>query len=464
MKRTPNFIFSVLLSASFAAILLFFIYRYFSAPIFQSKFLLIFAFIILNICVDIKILKSNSSNIFLPSSIVLILFLVIPPMGIWGYKIFIRLYGCYMGGKVVFDFPLTLWYFGSLIFSVSMLIGKKLFNYPKLSFNQFIGIDLSRLKVSFYIFLTISIIFSSIALLKVGYVPILKGNIDVIRFSYINVIGDNIIKFSRLWLVVAIISTHLFFLEKRRLFYIFVIICAGLNLVIFGQRIYLLIPIVYFFLISTKFGLRVSFKKIIVFFVLIVSLYYSISVVRSFERIEFRKLAFIERIVYRTFGEWREYSYSVNKFCQRPNSFLGGSVFYGVMAAVIPKEVFRIYGFDKNSFLPYNAANFFGRYFDHYAGVRIGVVGESYVAFGSFGVIGLMILLGLFFSYLEQKFISLDWNDARISIVAFILSLSVFLPLLTFINFTTIITFFGFFICLVSFFCRSTRFSGKFKL
>ena len=212
---------------------------------------------------------------------------------------------------------------------------------------------------------------------------------------------------------------------------------------------------IYYLLIKLKEGININAKTILIFSLLLIGVFYTVDTIRSSERAEFKKINFVEKIVYTSFGEWREYSYIINKFQNTKTQFLGGKIFYGVVAPVLPKEVYQIIGIDKETLLADNAAEYLGRYFGHYAGIRIGVVGESYVGFGIRGVIVFMMLLGFVFAYVEKKYLILNLNDVRLSGYVFLLSLFFFLPLLTFINFTTIGIFFGFFLILIMIFCRS---------
>jgi oligosaccharide repeat unit polymerase len=365
-----------------------------------------------------------------PSFLTLSLFLIIPPIGYLGYLVFIKVYGCYNGGKLYFEYPFFLWYLGSAVFAISVLSTHIMGKQNRTQKNSVFIWDIDKLNKFLFLFVSLSTIFTIIAIFRIGYIPIFKGGIDVERFTYSYLAGNNIIKFSRLWLIVALIATHLLFLTKKR-WYALILIISLFCLVIYGQRQFALIATVYFFLIRMRYVKRIEVKKLIAYAIVIILIFYCISYVRGFKRNEFKSLSLGERILFNTFGEWREYSYVVNKFNNSKYAPLREKLYLGAVVAPVPEVVFTIFGVNKRDLYISNASDYFGRYFGHYAGIRIGIIGESYIGLGLTGIFIFLIFLGLVFAFLETNYLSLEKTDPRLVFSAFLLSILVFLPLLT---------------------------------
>jgi hypothetical protein len=201
---------------------------------------------------------------------------------------------------------------------------------------------------------------------------------------------------------------------------------------------------------------KLKIRYLVIAAAIAVTLYCWVPTLRSGEGAEFRGLSIAEKAVYKTFGEWREYIYVIDDFHGIPGKkLLKEKIFIGVLAPFLPKQVWSAFGFDKDKLLSYNAASYFGDYFNHYTGIRIGIIGECYVGFGVPGLILIMLFLGLVFGYVESRFLAIDREDPKLTVVCFILSMLLFLPWSSFINFTTVGVFFGVFVVMSMFLCRT---------
>ncbi|MFA6217697.1 MAG: O-antigen polymerase [Candidatus Omnitrophota bacterium] len=386
-----------------------------------------------------------------PSSIIIAFFLLIPFVGIMGYKNYIDIYGCYMGGKLNFDYPLFVWYLGASVFTFSVLIFHIVIRDKGIPMHYVWKTEMLQKSLKFFIL--ISLFFTLLSIVKIGYIPIFKGNIDVERFMYRNIVGDYTSKFSKLWIIAFFISSYLFCIEvKSRKRYLLIMIVCGFFLSIYGQRMYLLICFSYFALIFIKFNKKIDFKKLIVFLAIIVLMFLSIAQLRGDWNYKLKSLSPVKQISIKTFGEWKEYSYVLNKFTNE-SGFLKHRIFTGVFAAIVPKQVWLMVGQDKNELLSFNAPAYFGEYFGHYAGIRIGIIGEAYVGYGILGVVILMFVLGFLVVLLEKKYLLINKYAPELSVYVFFMSILVFLPLISFITLTTMFLY-AFFLYVNTFFCR----------
>ena len=235
-------------------------------------------------------------------------------------------------------------------------------------------------------------------------------------------------------------------MDKGRNKYLFLAFFSALLLSLYGQRFFMLFALSYSFLVCIKYKKAFRIYKVLFAVIGILLLSFFVVYIRGGQIADLENISFTQKVVINTFGEWREYSYVVDKFHRLGGVFLKEKILIGIIAPLLPKQIWLLMGFDKNELLSYNAANYFGRYFGHYAGIRIGVIGECFVSFGRRGVILIMSLLGLIFGWLEKRFLFLDKEDPVLSVACFILSMIIFLPLMTFINITELSVYFGFFI------------------
>lgn len=388
-----------------------------------------------------------------PSCYVIGLFLIAPPLGHLAYLVFIKVYGKYMGTEVDFDYPVYLWYLGCTLFSLGIIFSGFLSRYKRQA--MLYRWDVFRLRKTLMVFILISAAFTVLSISEIGYIPILRGNIDVERISYGAVVGDYTLKFSRLWLIASILSTHLYFLEKTKKAYVLLLGVCIFLLGLYGQRYYAAIAGAYFFLIYLKHK-RPKVKSLTLAALIMLILYCGVVPLRKGEGPEFKGLSIAEKAVFIAFGEWREYSYVINDFHRVPGKkLLKEDIFIGVLAALLPKEVWSLFGFDKDKLLEYNAAFYFDDYFNHYGGggIRIGIIGECYAGFGVPGVIFIMVFLGFVLGYLENRYLALDREDPKQAVICFILSMLMFLPWSTFINFTSTGVFFGSFVVVSMLLC-----------
>ncbi|MDP8265844.1 MAG: O-antigen polymerase [Candidatus Aceula meridiana] len=378
--------------------------------------------------------------------------LLVPPLGVWSYLIFIKVYHNYMGGTLSFGYPTFVWYLGVF----SFIVGVSMSNAARRTTNgvrriPLFRLDYDKLEKFLFLFAFISFLCTIVAIMRIGYVPILRPDIESVRFSFGDIAGDNIVKFSHMWLIVALLSSLLYFVKKRK-FYLVWVFVAIFGLLLYGQRQYALVASAAFFLLRVKIK-SIKILSVVVLIGIVPLLYSAVDGWRAATGREIQSLSSIERVVSRTFGEWLEYSYVVNKFHGGAEQFVGGKFIAGALAAFIPKEVFSAVGANKFDYLDDNPAAYFGRYFGHYAGIRIGIIGEWYASFGCWGVALIMGLIGVITGILENLFIKSSIGAPFLLFYVLILANILFLPLLTFINLTHMVAFYGFFLMLIILLC-----------
>lgn len=412
----------------------------------------IFAAISIGIIFFLKVMYRD--YLLTPSTYIIFLFLIVPVIGIQGYHVYINIYHMYMGfgKKLTFERPLFVWYLGSMVFAIAVAITHKFFG--KKSITSKLSWDYKKLKVLLIIFVCISASTSLLAIYKLGYIPILRGVIEDERFDYSIIIGENIVKSSRLWIIVFIISSTIYFREKKKKIYLLLMALSCFFVTMYGQRQLLFILLCYFFWDYQKFYelyKKIKLSYILVVAVLVDLLFLAISTVRRGHLAKVDALALVDKLLISTFAEWKEFSYVVNNFVNHWQ-FLKWKIFTGVFATLIPKEVFSLFGYDKSKLYDMNASTYFGDYFGHYAGIRIGVIGEAFAGVGISGMVLIIAGLGIMFAYFEKKYIVLDKDNPWLMLIIFSIAVMMILPILSFVNITDFIKFYGFFILLCVFF------------
>lgn len=386
--------------------------------------------------------------LILPSLIPLLLFLVIPPIGARGYYVFMSVHGPYEGVGLIQDYPTLIWYLGTLFFVLGLYGGHVFRVFPRQ--NSTVTIRLDRLRVCLFIFGVVSVGFTALAIFKLGGLPVFMGLADANRFQFSQTVGSGIVKYSRLWVLVFAISSviHLFYRKSTVL--VVLMACSGLFLSMYGQRQYVIGLLSFLFLLMLKRGQKQFLFMTPLYLLVAIALYFLVGFMRGDMPTD--SLAFHDILNMKLFSEWKEYCYAVNKFQSQAN-LLGNDLFIGAVAALVPKEIFAIVGINKGDLLAYNAANYFGQFFGHYAGIRVCLIGELFCAYGMTGVLITMLILGGVFAKLERFFMSLAVGDARLLLMTYIISIILILPLVTPISLFNQLSFFGFFFIIVTLFC-----------
>jgi len=380
-----------------------------------------------------------------PSLFLYFLFIFYAIFGPLGARLFQHYFGLYDGKYLLIsEYPLFVWSIGTLVLMVGILFSY-LIHLP-LKNETIIKWDLSLL--SFFLWLTLGIAITGTiyALIKIGYIPLLKNNIDLIRVNYVKIVGELSLKMWRLWLIVTILSSLFIFLKKNKRLFVVIIIFSLLMLMLFGQRDYAFVGISTFIFIFYKFR-KVKIIHLVYFAFLIIAfiLYADYRSGRSLRNIPLRDVLVME-----SGREWREYSIIVNDI-RKTHQFYGKNIFLGALVPILPKQIWSAFGVDKNEIIHKYGANFiFGKQFGDLIGIRIGTIGEAYAGFGLLiGVCLQMLIFGFIFGTLERIYLKMNCLDSRLSIICFFLGLLVWLPIATLYITVAWCVFFGFILFII---------------
>jgi oligosaccharide repeat unit polymerase len=407
----------------------------FAEPFYVSSVLLYILSLVLGLIII------NKSRSIPPSIVLLMMFLAVPIIGPLGYGIFIKIYGSFHDTQLSFAYPTFVWMVGTTVFMFGIFIVHGVIRKRK--FNGIVLWDLKRTSLLIWCTVAIAFFFTAYVLFKIGYIPFLSSNIDLVRKGYEGTAGDYPLKLSRFWLLAASLSSMLFFIRApKRLYSIILVISSG-ALLVYGQRTYTFLAIISFVLIYFKFrkpkiGYLITFG---LFIVVAFVLYADFRGGRSF-----KELTLPDIVILNLFGEWREYAYVVNEL-NRSHDFYKADLYVGALAPIFPKQIWAAFGIDKNKLIHEKSAVYiFGREFENELGIRIGTIGEAYAGYGIFyGVCLQMFIFGLIFGALEKIYLCLNQLDARLCLIVFLLSLLLSLPITTLYVTMAQAVFFGFF-------------------
>lgn len=406
----------------------------YSEPLYMYSILL---FLFSLILVSFIIYKSKT---FPPSIFLYFFFLGVPLIGSISHQIYLTFHDWIY---LEFALPTFIWAIGTVSLLAGILFSYFVIPIPKC--NYVIKWDSRRGSFLLWFTVLVSLFFTALAVIKIGYIPVLTSGIDQERLLYSKIVGEWTLKLSRLSVLAACISSMFVFLKRRGKIYLFITLLCGLVSFIYGQRLYLFLVSICFLLIYSRFR-KIKLSHLIILGICMISFFPFYQASRGETLTHGHKLHYL--FAKNLFGEWREYSTVVNQL--RSDEHYKEKIFLGPLVALLPKQIWSALDVDKSSVLrEYGAAWIFGRYFGQEGwGIRIGTIGEAYVGYGIRGVCLQMFIFGIIFGVLERIYFRLDKRDARLCLVCFLISLLLYLPLTTLVVTTTNVFYFGFFFIL----------------
>ena len=389
----------------------------------------LYSFLMLAMSGVLVIAVSLRNRAMVPSGFLLLLFFLTPFVGISNYHDFVNVHGSFYGQQAPsFRYPVFIWSVGTLCFFSGVAMVHFLFRARKTS--SIVIWDLKRVNLFLWLTLGLALFATIIAVSKIGYIPLLKRSIAMDRLKYVDMMGPLVWRFSNLWLVSGVLASMLFYLEKKQRYcYALIAGASAVGMTIYGQRTGLVLICFAFGLFYLKFC-RLRLRDICVISVItafILGAFVIQGEIRSGRDVNERNIR--QMITANLFHEWIYYSYVVDDNIDEKH-LLGGEIFWGQLGTLVPRQVFDVFGYDKEKVVKkYNAAFYFGEKFNDPYGIRITPIGEAFVGYGTLGVIFQMCLFGLYVGVLETLYNKLDKRDARLSLVCFLFCLTLYLPL-----------------------------------
>jgi len=397
---------------------------------------------------------------YLPSAYILFLFFVIPIIAIPGTQMFMKILHEYRGTHINVLNAMDIWAQGAFyimlgIFTVHIVrdfLSKN--DTKRLSLAGYPSWDWSKFRYLLILLAGISLIFSTISILRLGYIPILKTGIERERFTYIYTAGEWSFKLARLWLLVYLLAlTKLLYniqsskknWARKNFVLIFILLVSFMFDAIYGDRFHLFIMLFFTIIMINKHIGKIKMRYFLMLFIIGLALSSTIFIIRGADAL-IGKASIFERVMIPMFSEWREFAYIAEHY---PSvHFLNGKTFSSVIAPIFPNIVWGAIGFNKYELLSESSAIYMQKLFGSYAGVRIGIIGEGFINFGYIGVIWVSFITGLIFGTLESIFLRIQSFHVCELILAFILGTLIFLPIAQTDAISVILIFYSYFISL----------------
>jgi hypothetical protein len=396
-------------------------------------------FFLLSVFLIYLIQKKHS--FYLPSFYLFIFFSIVPILGTMSHHIYIKLYRDVAGAHLNMKYALDLWLQGTffLILGIFLthMVMKVFSKYGKHSLEAVTYTSWNWEYFHYILFLLagISLVLTIAAVWKIGYIPIFKGDIATERFQYASRVGEWTYKLAKLWLLVYLFSFIKLlknirldrgFYIRKNLALIFILISSMFFAGIYGARYHQFIMIVFSIIMVNKVIKRIRISYIALLFIGCAILSVFVVIARS-RFIREQDLPIHEKLIHNTFGEFRTFAYSVQEYPER--DFLHGKGFLSTLAPMFPKQVWQAFNINKEKLSNFGSAAIMRDIFGAIAGIRIGIIGEGFINFGYLGIILVPLLSGILFGVLENIFLSLRCFDVKEIIVAFAISIMMYLPL-----------------------------------
>lgn len=275
------------------------------------------------------------------------------------------------------------------------------FNYPFLT-------------ITCFIIGTLGTIFS---IYRIGFIPLFAGGLQGnIRYS------AEMGFFAKLWQLNVIAGIGSFYLilrkNKNRTLYFIIFALSLSQTFLFNTRFHgflIIISSLYLFWHLKN----INFKRIvilifIVFLLLILNGVFvdirkgELNPVESAQDLSF----FQSRVIYRIFGEYGDLNYLIHTY----DNYLYGLTLLNIPIGFLPKEIWAIFGIDKDKILSYNSASILAEMRGAQLGLRSGIAGEFYMNFGFWGSL-FMIFIGIISAYASNILLSLKkvgYDDIRV--------------------------------------------------
>ena len=200
-------------------------------PLYIYSFLL---FLLSFLFVSIIVSKSTFLS---PSLFLLIFFIAVPVLGQMNSRQYFANIPSYFGRSMPsFDFPTFLYSVGTVSFFGGVMLGW--FLLPKWRRDALFLWDHKRIVLLLSLSLIMATFGTMLAFFKIGYIPLLKFDIKDETVQFFNIVGPLVNRFSQHWPVPALLASMLFFLEKskKKYMYLLITIFCAIGAMFYGQR------------------------------------------------------------------------------------------------------------------------------------------------------------------------------------------------------------------------------------
>jgi len=255
-----------------------------------------------------------------------------------------------------------------------------------------------KLDVAIYTLLIICLIGTLAAIHRIGYIPILRGDIREERLAYADQLG--------FLYMMSVMGVPAMILAGARRFafgpsaggniaIVLGALCAGL----YGPRFFPVLGAATLFLIYDQLRRRIRLWKVALVVCVVIPGLIGLAVYRESD---LPAEAPLVTLSYLSFGEFRDFAWSL-RYYEDPAHRVRGETLAGAVVPLLPGKVWSLVGVDKASLYDRSSAQLMSELMKVEVGIRIGIIGELYMNYGIAGVLVGMFLFGLLLAAIDAR-------------------------------------------------------------
>jgi hypothetical protein len=288
------------------------------------------------------------------------------------------------------------------------------------------------LDLAIWILLALCVVGTLASIARIGYIPILRGDIREERLYYAAQAGP-FFRMSLLGTSAAILGGVRWLAFGRSSLAALSVPLGLLCTSLYGPRFFPFVALGVLFICYDSFVRRVTPRNLAIGLGIVVALGIGGAIRREragtfvFDRpgvsIDARTAALA--VGYVSVPEFRDFAWSLDYFAD-PARRLHGSTLGGAIVPLLPGRVWSLVGVDKEALYSRDSATLMAEILQVDTGIRIGIMGELYMNFGLAGIAVGMLLFGLFVGWLDRRLGAASLLDPLVPLYALVTLVSVF--------------------------------------
>jgi len=259
-----------------------------------------------------------------------------------------------------------------------------------------------RLRLATYVLFGLAAVGTVVAIRKIGYVPVLRGDPAALRVDF-PTIGGVWYRLSMLGVVVALLVS-VQACARRADVALWAAGIASLGMVgLYGPRFFVVLPVGVILLLWDRFRARISARLVIATIVFGIPAIGLVFFVRLRTEGPAAALGPLSLALYGSLGEFRDLAWALEHYSE-PGRFLHGGTLGSLVVPLLPSVAWSIVGIDKDAVFAQNSATILADQMGRVTGQRIGVYGELFMNFGWEGALVGALLYGALLGFLDRRF------------------------------------------------------------
>lgn len=288
------------------------------------------------------------------------------------------------------------------------------------------------LDLAIWLLLALCVIGTLASIARIGYIPILRGDIREERLYYAAQAGP-FFRMSLLGTSAAILAGVRWLALGRSSLAMLAVPLGLLCTSLYGPRFFPFVALGVLFICYDSFVKRVAMRNLAIGLAVVVTLGIGGAIRREragtfvFDRpgiaIDARTAALA--VGYVSVPEFRDFAWSLDYFAD-PERRLHGRTLGGAIVPLLPGRIWSLVGVDKEALYSRDSATLMAEILQVDTGIRIGIMGELYMNFGLAGIAIGMLLFGAFVGWLDRRLGAATLLDPLVPLYALVTLVSVF--------------------------------------